>query len=178
MVSIKTLRILADIIFILSLLVFVLFLLKKISFEYMAPIIVIIAAIEMTIFFIFMKKALKDNITDRVPTNKVIVPKAKFIDKFVYANNEILSQNIRPISPSHSSIFRINIEFNSIDKIRDLKFSIIRKYQLNTCEQNIEIKDLNRHVIDLTINPKEIINFKFDKDVILRSFSVDELYIP
>lgn len=114
-------------------------------------------------------------------TRGIVIPKSRFDDKYISANNEILSQSVKPIHPWKDSIFRVIMELVPDVEDRPLKFYIIRKCSAGACDQEIDIikpSDSPKHVFEINIDPKELINFKFSRDTIVKSFSVDELYIP
>lgn len=111
----------------------------------------------------------------------VVIPKNRFNDKNISGDKEILSHSIKPVHPWKDSIFTVVMELAPDTENRPLKFYIIRKYSDNEYEQGIDIiepSDSSKHVFRLTIDPKELINFKLSRDAIIKSFTVDELYVP
>lgn len=116
-----------------------------------------------------------------VSATGVVIPKNRFNDKYVSADKEILSHGIKPVHPWKDSIFTIIMELAPDTENRPLKFYIIRKCYNNEHEQGVDIvapSDSSKHVFKLNIDPKELINFKFSRDAIIKSFAVDELYVP
>lgn len=111
----------------------------------------------------------------------VVIPKNRFNDKYVPGDKEILSHGIKTVHPWKDSMFTIVMELAPDTENRPLKFYIIRKYSNNEHEQGIDIvepSDSLKHVFRLNIDPKELINFKFSRDATIKSFAVDELYVP
>lgn len=175
---IKVIRILALIIWIPAIASYILFSFGKLKLEYMVVINLSVLILEVILFIISMKIISKYT---KTVTKGVVVPKGKFDDMYIVANNEILSHGVKPIHPWKDSIFRVIMELVPDAEDRPLKFYIIRKCSMDACEQEIDIikpSDSSKHVFELNIDPKELINFKFSRDTIVKSFTVDELYIP
>lgn len=119
--------------------------------------------------------------TNPIPTVGVTIPKNRFNDKHVPGDKEILPYGIKPVHPWKDSILKIVMELVPDKENRPLKFYIIRKCHNDECEQEIDVvepSDSSKHVFRLNINPEELINFKFSRDAIVKSFMVEELYIP
>ena len=114
----------------------------------------------------------------------VIIPKSKFVDKCVRADDEILPVGIKQVHPWRSSIFKIALELIPDIKNSSLKFYVTRKCtqcSRDACEQEVDVKEPSTpgtHVFNIRTDPTEMINFKFNKDITVKSFSVDELYTP
>jgi len=145
---------------------------------------IIMQAILITILIRRLVKILPaGNVAQRVPilTRGIVIPKSRFDDRYISANSEILSQSVKPIHPWKDSIFRVKMELVPDVEDRPLKFYVVRKCSVGACDQEIDIikpSDSSKHIFEINIDPKELINFKFSRDTIVKSFSVDELYIP
>lgn len=179
-ISIKIIRILSLIIWIPALISYILFSFGKLELGYMIAINLIAVVLEAVLFIIVTKMIAKHI---GITTNGVIIPKGKFDNKCIVANSDILSKNIRSIHPWKDGIFRIvmELELEPDRENRPLKFYIIRRCHVDTCEQEIEIVQSSStkiHIFDTSIDPKELINFKFSRDTMVKSFTVDELYVP
>lgn len=111
----------------------------------------------------------------------IIIQKNKFDNKHILGDKEILSQNIKSIHPWRHSRIRIAMELEPDKENRPLKFYVIRKCSDDSYEKEIDIikpSESLRHIFELDIDPKELINFKFSRDTTVKSFRIDELYIP
>lgn len=111
--------------------------------------------------------------------SRVIVQKGKCNDKYLKANDNIFEKDIIATNPSKDSIFIV--KFAVEKEIQELKFSVVRKCPHGICEDNADIRnfDKNRsYLLHVRVIPTEMLNFKFNKDLILKNFVVEELYIP
>lgn len=111
-------------------------------------------------------------------SSSVLIPKGE-TNGFINANKEIFSKNIGSTNPWNISICRICFELDC-DNLPE--FSVIKIYNRNSTTKKLSdgivlSKDCT-HMFDIPIRSEEKLNFKFDKDVTLRSFAVYEIYIP
>ena len=150
--------------------------------EYANTIMAVTFIVQAVLMAVLIRRVAKGGIVSRtVMSTGVVIPKNRFNDKNISGDKEILSHSIKPVHPWKDSIFTVVMELAPDTENRPLKFYIIRKYSNDEYEQGIDIiepSDSLKHVFRLTIDPKELINFKLSRDAIIKSFTVDELYIP
>lgn len=140
--------------------------------------IMFIMATIVTILLYKIMKGRKKGIPYRLPDVKVIIPKAHVDDKLIIANSDIFKKNIIPTNPFRGCIFRIYIELK--DPIEKLGTFIIRSRDSNTVEDKIDGKFSKDSicVINTIVRPNETLNFKFDRDIDVKKFMIEELYMP
>lgn len=177
MKTLRNLRYLTIIVFIPSVISFILFQLGKMSLDHMIIINLVVTAIESVIFIIGMRMIAKDY-TESSP--KVTILKGKFDNKQIRANTEVFDRLIIPTNPMKSCIFRICIELADKFIGPSLELLIMRKCESGTCEQKIDASYCKEgsHALQINIDPREKLNFKFSKDIKIKLFSVEEFYIP
>lgn len=170
---IYAIKIIAIIVFLPALISVILLLFGFLDIRYMLIINVISFFIEFILFLTFISIMMK-----RINTTGVVIPKVSFTERKIRANTEIFEKYIRPTNPLSNCVFRIMIELKEFEETP--KVFIIRKCQKDTCEQLLNddsFLDLGKlHVFDVKVDRTEILNFKFDKNVIVKSFSIEELY--
>ncbi len=114
-------------------------------------------------------------------SSQVLVSKAKLIDRYIKSNNNVFDKNIVPTNPMRDSIFRICIELADKFIGPSLELSVIRMCDAGTCEQKIDASKYSikgSHSLQINVDPKEKVNFRFNKDIKIKSMAVDELYVP
>lgn len=160
---------------------------KLMTLNQVLAIYIVVAIIQMILVFYAMYRLInvmksKGITPSNIMNAKTIIPKGKCNDMFIKANTGILPKFVIPTNPHHNSVFRVKFVVFTDEKLQEqLKFSIMRTCQSNSCEQEInDIKPTKEgtYMFDISVNPREKLNFKFDKDVTLQSFTVDELYAP
>ena len=114
-----------------------------------------------------------------ISSSSVVIPKGEIKDIFMNANKEILSKNIGSTNPWNRSVFRICFE---LDHDNLPEFSVIKTYNRNITTKKLSdgiilSKDCT-HIFDIPVRSEEKLNFKFNKDVTLKSFAIYEIYIP
>lgn len=177
MISLKMIRILAIIIWLPTIASLLAFNLGVLGAEYAIAISVVVIILGTIILTVTIRRI--KSLT--VHPFSVVIPKSKFIDKYVEANNEILPESIASVHPHRDGIVRIIMELVPDKENGPLKFYIIRKRDRDSHEQEIDIirsSTVERHIFNISVDPREYINFKFNRGTIVQSFSVDELYIP
>ena len=135
---------------------------------------------EMIILSIMIRRVIKNRIPRDVLSSKVLIPKGKFNDKQMHADTYIFSDPITSTNPMRKSIFRICIELAE-RFIEPLEFSVIRIFERETSEQKLDATHClleGTHILHINVYPKEKLNFKFNRDIKAKLFSVEELYIP
>ncbi len=175
--TLRNLRYLTIIIFIPSAIAFILFQLGKMSLDHMIIINLVVTAIESIIFIIGMRMITKDWTES---SSKVMILKGKFDNKQVNANTDIFDRLIIPTNPMKSCIFRICIELADKFIGPSLELSVMRTCESGTCEQKIDASQCKEgsHALHINIHPREKLNFKFNKDIKIKLFSVEEYYTP
>lgn len=179
--KIRILRMLSFFIFLLLPVVIILWIFDIINLEQMlifnwiiliTEIVLILTIINITIMSIYNKDV--EDISDNI----VKISKGSLSEKKIRADTEIFLNDIRPTSPFRNCVFRIKLEMKEF--IETPLFYIIRKCEQKTCEQiannNVLLGTGKIHIFDIIVNQKEKLNFKFDKNVIIKSFSVIEFY--
>ena len=139
----------------------------------------ILMMIIVTVFIYRLQKMIKMGmITQNFPEVKVIIQKAHIDNKLIHANSDILKKNIVPTNPFSRCIFRISMEIN--ESIEQLGISAIRLRDSQIIENMIKKKFVARetYIIDTVVSPDETLNFKFDQDIDVKKFLIEELYIP
>lgn len=149
----------------------VLWLSGAINIIYLAIINWIIFIADSIIFLIILKHSNESNAN-------LIIPKASCDEKTIPAETNIFSRYLIPTNPRRDCIFRVSLQLK--DFKNPLIFSMIRM-----CEKDILIQELNKNIIldlefihkfEVNINRKEKLNFKFNKDVTIKSLLIEELY--
>lgn len=142
----------------------------------------IINLILLFILLISIKSISKDrNIIKRNATNSIIIPKGKIIDTYIEADKDILSKYIKSVHPWQKGILRIMMELIPDMNNHPLKLHIVRKRHSNIREQEIEITQphiIGLHIININVDPNDTINFKFNRNTLIKSMYIDELYLP
>lgn len=188
--QIKLLRTIGYIIFLPAPISMILWAIGKLDTKYMAIINWMVFITEFILLVLMVniaKKEAKDifrhNRYDKPPNkgdNEVIIPKGSVSEKDISADTEIFNGYIAPTNPLRHSIFRIKLQLNKFEDT--LYLSIIRRYQDRILEQiinqNVSLDTGCTHIFETMIHSKERLNFKFNKDVNVKLFSVEELYIP
>lgn len=188
-ISIITLSLLSFVSLTIMIAVFIADLLGYIRTEFATAIVIANLVVQMTLITVLIRKLIKSvravgivsRTADSVSTTGVVIPKENFNDKHIPGDKEILSRSVKPVHPWKYSKFRVIMELVPDLEDRPLKFYIIRKYSNELTEQEVDIikpSDSSKHVFELNIDPKELINFKFNRDTVVKSFSIDELYNP
>lgn len=148
-------------------------LLKK---EYM--ILIVIFSIFLNLIGILLLFIIRSKLQN-YSIGRVIVQKGKCNDKCLKANDNIFEKDIIPTNPSKDSIFIV--KFAVEKEIQELKFSVVRKCSHGICEDNADIRNFDKntnYLLHVRVIPTEMLNFKFNKDLIIKNFVVEELYIP
>lgn len=131
--------------------------------------------IEFAIFIIFINMVMRQA-NER---STIAIPKVSMHEKHLPAGKEIFEKYIVPVNPHNDCVFRVKVELK--EDTPKIKITIIRKCQKGTCEDvlnnNISLDVGKVHIFDIEIDRKEKLNFKFDKDVTIKSFSIEEFYI-
>lgn len=110
--------------------------------------------------------------------NAVKIPKYHVENLSLSANSDLLNKDIIPTSPFRTCVLRIYMELS--DKVEQLEISAIRKVETTTTEDAIKIKSVKerKYIIETLARPKETINFRFDKNLLIKNLFIEELYIP
>ena len=155
-------------------------LLGKLDVKYMLIINTSIIIIEMILLLLMLRKVLKNRMMTDMLSAKVLIPKGKFSDRQIQADTYIFKEPIISTNPMKRSMFRIYIELT--DKIiQPLEFSVVRIFERETSEQKLDATHCfveGTHVLHLNVYPREKLNFKFNRNIKTKLFSVDELYTP
>lgn len=180
MISLKTIKISTAIFWIVGFVSLIAYIFEMLSLKYAVMISLTVFILQLIIIAAFIRKALK-NPNMAIIMAKVIISKGKITDKHVRGKDDIFRESVRSVNPRRDGIFRIILELAQEVEKGPLKFYVVRKCQSNTCEQEIDVIDpykTKRHIFDIAVDPEEKVNFKFNKDTMIKSFSVDELYMP
>ena len=152
----------------------------KLKLVYMLAINLLVIIGEMTLLLLSIRKVTKNRITNQSLSSNVLIPKGKFNDRQMCANTYIFKQPITSTNPMRKSVFRICIELAE-KFVEPLEFSVIRIFERETSEQKVDATDYfveGTHILHISVYPQEKLNFKFNRDIKAKLFSVDELYIP
>lgn len=126
------------------------------------------------------RKVLKNRMVVDMLSAKVLIPKGKFSDTQIMADTYIFEEHIISTNPMKKDIFRIYIEL--ADKIiQPLELSVVRIFERDISEQKLDATNCvieGTHILHLSVHPREKLNFKFNRDITAKLFSVDELYTP
>lgn len=156
------------------------FLLGKLDTKYMLIINTSIIIIELILISIMIRNVLKNRMVTDVLLAKVLIPKGKLSDTQIIADTYIFDEPIISTNPMKRGMFRIYIEL--ADKIiQPLELSVVRIFDRRISEQKlgtIHYLIEGIHILHLNVSPREKLNFKFNRDVKAKLFSVDELYTP
>lgn len=179
--KIHILRMLSFFIFLLLPISIILWIVDIIDIEHMliinwtillTEVILILTIVNITI------RSIRNRDTGDISDNIVKISKGSFSEKKIRADTEIFLDDIGPTSPFRNCVFRIKLELKEFIGIP--LFYIIRKCERNTCEQiandDILLDTGKVHIFDIIVDQEEKLNFKFDKNVIVKSFSVIEFY--
>ncbi len=127
-----------------------------------------------------LRSVLKNRMITDMLSAKVLIPKGKFSDAYILAGTYIFEEHIISTNPMKKGIFRIYIEL--AEKIvQPLEFSVVRMFERETSEQKLDATHCvieGTHILHLNVHPREKLNFKFNRDIKAKLFSVDELYTP
>jgi hypothetical protein len=110
----------------------------------------------------------------------VMIPKGKFIETQIRADKYIFNEHITSTNPMRKSIFRICIELTE-KLIEPLEFSVVRILEQKISDQKVDVDHYlieGTHILHINVYPKEKLNFKFNRDLNAKLFSVDEFYTP
>jgi hypothetical protein len=173
----RKLRYLTIIVFMPSAISFILLKLGRMSLEHMIIINIVVTIIETILFVIGMRIIAKD-LTG--PGSQLLILKGKFNDKYIKGNTDIFDRLIIPTNPMKDCMFRICIELADRFIGPSLELLVIRKCEACTCEQKVDASHCKEgsHALHINIDPREKLNFKFNKDIKVKLFSVEELYMP
>lgn len=152
----------------------------KLKLTYMIVINVSIIIIEMILLLLMIRKVTKNKVVADVLSSKVMIPKGKFIDTQIRADKYIFNEPITSTNPMRKSIFRICIELTE-KLIEPLEFSVVRILEREISEQKLDAGHYfieGTHILHINVYPREKLNFKFNRDLNAKLFSVDELYTP
>lgn len=158
--------------------------LKMLELKNMLIINILVMSVEMILTTIIIIKMLNIRKTsDGISSisTQVLISKGKLIDKYIKGDNNVFDKNIAPTNPMRDSIFRICIELADKFIGPSLELSVIRMCEAGTCEQKIDASKCSvkgSHSLQINVDPKEKVNFRFNKDIKIKSMAVDELYIP
>ncbi len=141
----------------------------------------IAAAIMMIMISFYVYKIYKMSKSGNIPIipqTKVVIPKVHIEDEFISANAELLKKNIIPTNPFRACVIRISMEI--YESMEQLGVYVLRLKESKTIESMMKsnFAAFGTYTIDTFVLPGETVNFKFDCDVYIRSFAVDELYVP
>lgn len=162
--------------------------LKMLDIKNMIYINIFVTFVEMILTIIILIKmfgirktadGISTNITSHI-SSQVLISKAKLFDKYIKSNNNVFDKNIIPTNPMRDSIFRIGIELAEKFIGPSLELSVIRMCDAGTCEQKIDASKCSikgSHLVQINVDPREKVNFRFNKDLKIKSIVVDELYI-
>ena len=135
---------------------------------------------EMILLLFMVRRVVKNRLISDVISSKVLIPKGKFNDKQIRADAYIFNEPITSTNPMRNSIFRVCIELAE-KFIEPLEFSVIRTLERTTSEQKFDATRYfaeGTHILHINVYPREKLNFKFNRDIKTKIFSVEELYIP
>lgn len=170
----KKLRYLAIIVFLPFVVSLILFQIGKMSLYHMIIVNIIVSIIETIIFIAGLRIMAKELTLD----TKISILKGKFDNKRINADTEILDKPIISTNPMKSCVFRIYIELAE-KLIEPLEFSIIRIFEMKFSEQKIATLFVDgTHILYINVSPREKLNFKFNRDINAKIFSIDEIYTP
>lgn len=173
-------RNLGFVLWIIVMMAFGTFLLGKLDVKYMLIINASIIIIEMILLILMLRNVLKNRMVIDMLSAKVLIPKGKFSDTQIMADTYMFEEPIISTNPMKKGIFRIYIEL--ADKIiQPLELSVVRIFERDISEQKLDATHYvieGTHILHLNVHPREKLNFKFNRDVKAKLFSVDELYTP
>lgn len=159
---------------------------QYISLMQMLTIYAAVAIMQMTtllyIFYRFFNTVKSGGIiTTDILNTKVIIQKGMCNDKYIKANDSILPTFICSTNPYRNSVFRVKFVVSTDEEPKEqLKFLITRMRHSQNYEQEIDgIKPTKEgtYMFNIAVDPREKLNFKFNRDVTLQLFTVDELYL-
>ena len=154
--------------------------LGKLSLIYMLIINISIIIGEAILVLLMVRRVIKNKIMSGGLSSNVLIPKGKFSDKQILADTFIFNEPIISTNPMRKSVFRICIELAE-KLIEPLELSIVKTFERKTSEQKLDATHYfveGIHILNINVYPKEKLNFKFNKNIKAKLFSVDELYIP
>ncbi len=180
MSSMRFYRNIGSVIWIIAAITFAIFLFGQLDMKYMLIINASVIIIEMILLILMIRKVKKNGIMADVFSAKVLIPKGKFSDTKIRADRCIFDDPIISTNPMKRGIFMICIELT--DKIIEpLELSVIRMFESEISEQKLDVTHCfiaGPHILHLNVYPREKLNFKFNRDIKTKLFSVDELYTP
>ena len=159
------------------------FIAGKLSLTYMLIInisIIIGEMILLLLMLLMIRRVIKNRMISDMLSSRVLIPKGKFNDRQIRADTYIFNEPIISTNPMRKSIFRVCIELAE-KFVGPLEFSIIRILERETSEQKLDATHCfveGTHILHINVYPKEKLNFKFNRDIRAKLFSVEELYIP
>lgn len=180
MPSMKFYRNLGFALCIVTMITLVAFSLGKLKLTYMLVINVSIIIIEMILLLLMILKVIKNKVMVDILSSKVMIPKGKFSDTQIRADKYIFNEPITSTNPMRKSIFRICIELTE-KLIEPLEFSVVRILEREISEQKLDATHYfieGTHILHINVYPREKLNFKFNRDLNAKLFSVDEFYTP
>lgn len=152
----------------------------KLDLMYMMIINISIIIIEMILLLLIIRNVIKNRMVTDILSSKVMIPKGNFRNTEIHADTCIFNEPINSTNPMKIGIFRICIELAE-KLVEPLEFSVIRTLERKTSEQKLDATHCiieGTHILHINVHPREKLNFKFNRDIRAKLFSVDELYIP
>ena len=155
---------------------------ERYSTMIMIGILVIQTILFILVFFIIIIS--KRKITAH-KNHEVRIIRFKFKDRFIKGNTDILPENIYPTNPMKSALFKIYLEIENVSEIPEIGIS-------KTSTERI-IPDIKKHIVnfntemgnnnfifdaDIIVDPNEKINFRINKDTVIKLFFLGECYLP
>jgi hypothetical protein len=120
--------------------------------------------------------------------NTVTITKVNIANKSFKANENVLLKNLFSTSPMRPSIFKIHTQFtigvdnndNDMIKLFTLKKldTVVDIDRSTTKEKASLIGGVMDYSADIIVFPRELLNFEFEKDVFVKSLSIEEKYMP
>lgn len=180
MPSMRFYRNLGFVLWIIAMIALGAFIIGKLNVTYMLIINASVIIIEMILLLLMLRNILKNRMVTDMLLAKVLIPKGKFSDTQIRADTYIFEKPIISTNPMKRGIFRISIEL--ADKIVEpLELSVVRMFEREVSEQKLDANHYfieGTHILHLDVYPREKLNFKFNRDIKTKLFSVDELYTP
>jgi hypothetical protein len=179
MLSLKFYRNVGIIVWLVSISTLAAFQFKLIDVTYLLIINMSAAIIEGILVVLILRKLLKNKIDNEL-SPKIIISKGKINNKYVKCNDNVFDKHMVPTNPMKDGIFRVCIELAEKFIGPTLELSIIRMCEAHTCEQKIDASHCSKgfHILHINVDPREKVNFRFNKDVKIKSIIVDEEYMP
>jgi len=136
----------------------------------------------MQILFLTLYSVTK-KLHKNISKNGVVIQRAMLKEKYLKAQEDTFPSFIKPTNPMNITMFNINftvedsnIEFGFIKKIFD-KILPVEIDRITNIEM-ITTPDEKKVTVtaNIVLGPKEELNFRFNKDIFINSFSVEEYY--